>query len=281
VDAYPAEDFSGTVAQVRLQPIIQQNVVTYATVIDVENPELKLKPGMTANVNIEIARRADVVRVPNAALRFRPTNEIFAALGQTPPGPAGLSAEGWGGEEGAGGPASGSATGDAGAGAPAGGGEALAGTNSGRGGRGGRALERLQSLPPEERQRVLERMRARGFDPTEASPRAGQRPADEPEAPAAAAPRDADARTFDALFGPLPAVESFGRVWAQTDDGQLRPVPVRLGISDGQATELLEGNVQPGMLLVTSVTTGAETRPAAAQGGIPPFMGPGNRIRGR
>ena len=79
---------SAPVAQVRLQPTIVQNVVTYATVIDVPNPELKLKPGMTANVNIEIARRTDVLRVPNAALRFRPTNEMFAALGQTPP-PAG------------------------------------------------------------------------------------------------------------------------------------------------------------------------------------------------
>ena len=75
-------------SQVRLQPIVQQNVVTYATVIDVPNPELKLKPGMTANVNIEIAKRTNVLRVPNAALRFRPTNEIFAALGQTPPDPA-------------------------------------------------------------------------------------------------------------------------------------------------------------------------------------------------
>ncbi len=85
VDAYPAEDFTGSVAQVRLQPIVQQNVVTYATVIDVPNVDLKLKPGMTANVNIEIARKQNVLRVPNAALRFRPTNEIFAALGQTSP----------------------------------------------------------------------------------------------------------------------------------------------------------------------------------------------------
>ena len=56
VDAYPADEFSGTVSQVRLQPIVQQNVVTYATVIDVPNPELKLKPGMTANVNVEISQ---------------------------------------------------------------------------------------------------------------------------------------------------------------------------------------------------------------------------------
>ena len=66
VDAFPTEEFVGDVTQVRLQPTTVQNVVTYQTVIDVPNPELKLKPGMTANVNIEIARRADVLRVPNA-----------------------------------------------------------------------------------------------------------------------------------------------------------------------------------------------------------------------
>ena len=96
VDAYPTDDFVGTVSQVRLQPIVQQNVVTYATVIDVPNPELKLKPGMTANVNIEIARATNVLRVPNAALRFRPTNEMYAALGQTPAGAAGTRRAGHG-----------------------------------------------------------------------------------------------------------------------------------------------------------------------------------------
>lgn len=85
VDAYPIEEFTGTVAQVRLNPTTTQNVVTYATVIDVPNASLKLKPGMTANVTIEIAKRADVIRVPNAALRFRPTADTFAALGQPVP----------------------------------------------------------------------------------------------------------------------------------------------------------------------------------------------------
>jgi len=85
VDAYPLEEFIGTVSQVRLQPIVTQNVVTYATVIDVPNAQFKLKPGMTANVTIEIARRNDVVRVPNAALRFRPTADTFAALNQPVP----------------------------------------------------------------------------------------------------------------------------------------------------------------------------------------------------
>ena len=99
VDAFPTEEFRGAVTQVRLQPTTIQNVVTYQTVIDVPNPELKLKPGMTANVNIEIARRENVLRVPNTALRFRPTAEIFTALGQTPP-PTGGGGRGRGAGEG-------------------------------------------------------------------------------------------------------------------------------------------------------------------------------------
>jgi HlyD family secretion protein len=85
VDAYPNATFRGTVLQVRLNPTTVQNVVTYSTVIDVPNNDLRLKPGMTANVNIEIARRTNVLRVPNAALRFRPTKDIFDALKQPMP----------------------------------------------------------------------------------------------------------------------------------------------------------------------------------------------------
>jgi HlyD family secretion protein len=84
VDAYPAEVFSGIVSQVRLQPVVEQNVVSYVTVIDVANPDLRLKPGMTANVTVEIARADDVVRVPNSALRVRPSVDVWAALGRHP-----------------------------------------------------------------------------------------------------------------------------------------------------------------------------------------------------
>jgi HlyD family secretion protein len=75
VDAYPGDTFTGTVSQVRLQPTVDQNVVSYTTVIDVPNKSLKLKPGMTASVSIEIARADDVLRVPAAALRFRPASD--------------------------------------------------------------------------------------------------------------------------------------------------------------------------------------------------------------
>jgi HlyD family secretion protein len=82
VDAYPGEVFTGRVSQVRLEPVVQQNVVSYVTTIDVPNRDLKLKPGMTANVTVEIARLTNVLRVPNAALRVRPSDEMLAALGR-------------------------------------------------------------------------------------------------------------------------------------------------------------------------------------------------------
>ncbi len=85
VDAYPGEEFQGAVSQIRLQPVVVQNVTTYATIINVPNSDLKLKPGMTANLRVQIARRPDVIRIANAALRFRPTNEMFAALNQPVP----------------------------------------------------------------------------------------------------------------------------------------------------------------------------------------------------
>lgn len=72
VDAFPGRIFSGSVHQVRLSATIVANVVTYPVVVEVSNPDLALLPGMTANGEIEIARRNDVVRVPNAALRFKP-----------------------------------------------------------------------------------------------------------------------------------------------------------------------------------------------------------------
>ncbi len=71
VDAWPGNRFRGTVRQVRNAPQTVQNVVTYDAVIDVKNPDLHLKPGMTANVTFIYAEKPDVVRLPNAALRFR------------------------------------------------------------------------------------------------------------------------------------------------------------------------------------------------------------------
>ena len=328
VDAYPTDEFRGNVTQVRLQPTTVQNVVTYQTVIDVPNPELKLKPGMTANVNIEIARRTDVLRVPNGALRFRPTAEVFTALGQTPP-PAGTGG-GRGRGNGAGpdtrnaqpSPSPGAqqpvtqqqtaaprpvaqrpaatpeprvegrqaAPQSDGAGAANGQGEG-GGRRSGR----GNFAERMANMTPEERERFMERMRARGITP----PAAGEATADAPTAAAgrgqgprpqrqqsgaraAAAPSTppaAGATTFDALFAPLTQTETFGQAWLNAG-GKLQRVRLRLGISDGQQTELvqaLDGEVKEGTELVTNVITGAVRQTTTPAGGAFPGLGGGRQ----
>jgi HlyD family secretion protein len=88
VDAYPNDVFRGTVQQVRLNPVIESNVVTYAAIVSAPNAQLKLKPGMTATLTVEVTRRDDVLRVPSAALRFKPSQAVLAALGQPPVDPA-------------------------------------------------------------------------------------------------------------------------------------------------------------------------------------------------
>jgi HlyD family secretion protein len=80
VDAFPGRMFQGKVVQVRNAPITVQNVVTYDTVIGVDNQDLKLKPGMTANVSIVIAHKDDVLQIKNAALRFRPSDSTPPAI---------------------------------------------------------------------------------------------------------------------------------------------------------------------------------------------------------
>jgi hypothetical protein len=327
VDAFPTDEFTGNVTQVRLQPTTVQNVVTYQTVIDVPNPDLKLKPGMTANVNIEIARRTNVLRVPNGALRVRPTAETFTALGQTPPpgGTGGGRGRGGGGPETRNNaqPAPTPAAqqpvaeqqpaiqqrpaaqqrravqtarqGEAPQAPPQTDGSVPQmgrGEGGGGGRRGGRDnfAERMASMTPEERERFTERMRARGFTPpaddqTAAAAPArggrgqGPRPQGQAQAarPAAAPARASGATTFDALFGPLTQTESFGQLWLNAG-GKLQRVRLRLGITDGQQTELIEaldGDLQEGTEVVTNVTTGAVRQPLTApgRGGFPGLGG--------
>ena len=326
VDAFPTDEFMGSVTQVRLQPTTVQNVVTYQTVIDVPNPGLKLKPGMTANVNIEIARRSAVLRVPNGALRFRPTAETFAALGQTPP-PGGA---GGGRGRGAGGapdtrntqPAPAPSTqqqpaiqqrparqrpaaavqttqqGETPQASPQADGSSALQMGRGEGGGGGRRsgrgnfAERMASMTPEERERFTERMRARGFTPpadgqtAAAAPTPGGRgqgPRQQGQAQAARpAVAASGATTFDALFGPLTQTESFGQVWLNAS-GKLQRVRLRLGITDGQQTELIEaldGELQEDTEVVTNVMTGAVRQTLTPPGGAGAFPGLGGGRQG-
>jgi HlyD family secretion protein len=77
VDAYADDRFTGTVSQIRLAPVSIQNVVNYTVIVDVDNRELKLMPGMTANVKILVGSAKNVLRVPNMALRFQPPTELI------------------------------------------------------------------------------------------------------------------------------------------------------------------------------------------------------------
>jgi len=320
VDAYPTEQFTGTVEQVRLNPTTVQNVVTYSTVIDVPNPDLKLKPGMTANVNIEIARRSNVLRVPNAALRFRPTRDTFLALNQavTPDiervlggggglgrGRGGQNAQGAQAATPAGTQAANGATGTRpDAGSPSGtfqrgGGDASPSAGSGQGGgsfanmtpeeRRKRMEERLAQMSPEEREqfqaRMKERMAQGGFGGPDGSGGANAEGTPGQNAGAGRGPQattrsklaTSNASTIDSLFGPLPTVESRGRAWLYINK-QLKPVSLRLGISDGTWTEVLNPNeLQQGTEVVTAIVTGLESQPAQRQGSSPtnnPLMGP-------
>lgn len=93
VDSYPEQTFRGKVIQIRSAPVITQNVVTYVVVVSVDNSDMKLKPGMTANVSVEVSKKDDVLKLPPAALRFKPKSKTddtkdkgSAASGQKPAG---------------------------------------------------------------------------------------------------------------------------------------------------------------------------------------------------
>ena len=305
VDAYPTETFVGSVRQVRLEAKVVQNVVTYIAVIDVPNPQLKLKPGMTATVTLEIAKRENVLRVPNTALRFRPTAEMFTALNQPIPPELTGGGRGAGARNGAQ-AAAGREQGGARPGAAAGG-RAATGTQRGqqadqrgqagvaqgtqrgqqadnaggvRGGQGGgtdpearaRFQERMQSMTPEQRAQFAQRMGGGGFPGAQGGGRQGA-PGQE-AAPMALA--TTSALTIDSLFGPLQLAQGTGRVYAYTNK-QMAQTRVRTGITDGTYTELLTDSLPEGAECVTDITIGeVSTTRTNAQS---PFM-PGRGGRG-
>jgi HlyD family secretion protein len=324
VDAYPGEQFEGTVAQIRLNPVVIQNVTTYGTIIDVPNPELKLKPGMTANLKVQIAKRTNAVRVPNTATRFRPTLDMFTALNQQVPpeaqpgGGRGRGGRGQGGTGGGGslatgvaaGPGTGPGTGPGAptafaqrSGSPTPGGPVGAAADNplkpsargdgggrfgrggqgdqgagdpGRGGRGGggdnperraQMLERFKTMAPDQQKQFIERMKSRGQDVTAFEKTTVTKKAP-PVQPKYGVVQSGE--TIDALFGPIATVESSGRAWLYlSDKKELKPVNLRLGITDGTNTELVSGELQPGQELVTGMILGSARTSAAAGAGNP------------
>lgn len=219
VNAYPNRTFEGKVQMVRLGAQTIQNVVTYTGVVRVENRDLALMPGMTANLQIVTDDRRDVLRVPNAALRFRP-------LG----GPAALPAP-----------------------APA---ESAGGRAAGGGRAVGALRERIEAElrpTPEQKQAIaaiLAEQRAGGRQAaaglSEEERRVALRAARAEVRGRIAAVLDPERRAkFEALMqesrGPAQPEAAPGRVYVLDGEGQPRPVAVRLGPSDGAFTQVLAG----------------------------------------
>ena len=180
VDAFPGLSFDGKIQQMRLNPQTVQNVVTYNVVIDVSNPEEKLKPGMTANLTITIDERNNVLKVANSALRFSPQNATGQSVAPTPGGPG-------------------------------------------------------KSKPPAQQ--------GSGSDGQFAPPSA------------------------PVLAGQTRLVQVLGQ------DGKLQARQIKVGLTDGAATEVVEGNLKEGETVVTGQTIAGGSKPQSSPTPAPGFSG--------
>jgi HlyD family secretion protein len=196
VDAFPGKDFDGKIQQMRLNPQNVQNVVTYNVVIDVSNPEQKLKPGMTANLTITIDERNNVLKVPNAALRFMPQDANRQRTG--------------GGS----------------------------GNANGQG------------------------RRRQAGDNTNAAAKANS-----------AAPQG---DSGESRFAPPTAPVLAGQtrlVWVLGQDGKPQSRRIKIGLTDGASTEVVEGNLKEGEMVITGQTISGDNKTQGNQSQAPGFGG--------
>ncbi len=196
VDAFPSEEFKGTIQQMRLNPQNVQNVITYNVVIDVSNPEQKLKPGMTANLTITIDERNDVLKVPNSALRFTPqTTDATQTL------------------------------------------------------RGGNSNGSRRS--------AAQRRSASNANDAAATP--------QPDGQNAQQQGGARGQFARATEPVLPG--QMRRVWVLGADGKPEPRRIKVGLSDGSATEVVEGELREGDVIVTGQNVTASASSSTQSGG--------------
>lgn len=245
VDAFPDQSYEGVVTQVRALPTSENNVVAYTVVVEAENTRARLMPGMTANADIILSRQENVLLVPSSALRFTPAG---ADVGDVSGGRRGFRG-------------------------PPGGGGGLPGMSGGGGrerggGMAGRVIEQLELTDAQRRQvepiltRALQQARQSGGGGGQAR---GQR---------GAARREALNAAFDEIRPLLNAEQQArletlrtrmagggqrGVVWVLRD-GEPVQVPVQIGASDGQRTEILSGELREG----DQVITGGGPRPDRA-----------------
>jgi len=269
VDAFPGRTFRGEISQIRKAAQVVQNVVTYTTVITVPNPDRILLPGMTANVRIPVDRRADVLRLPNAALRYRPPEASDAGTrggarpGTTPgaaaPGPAP------GGNPGASRPAA-PEGGAAGAGGAPRTGEAGLGELRAR-------LVRELALTPDQQAKLdailAESRRAmaalRGQRPDDPALQAQRRRVrDDMREKIRGILTPEQQKGFEAIVtAPLPAGAprvTAARVYVPGPDGRPKAVSVQLGLTDGTYSEVVSGDLQAGQEVIVGAATAAGQR---------------------
>jgi HlyD family secretion protein len=216
VDAFPGKDFDGKIQQMRLNPQNVQNVVTYNVVIDVSNPEQKLKPGMTANLTITIDERNNVLKVPNSALRFAPTDASAQRI---------------------------SRSGDS------------AGNSGG---------QRRQGGQPQQTDDA-----SRSANPSQTS-QTGQSGGQQ------AGTQQAGQQGGQRNFAPptAPVLEGQTRlVWVLGQDGTLQSRRIKVGLTDGASTEVVEGNLQEGEMVVTGQTLTSANKAQSSQTPAPGFGG--------
>jgi HlyD family secretion protein len=253
VDAFPGETFRGAVTQIRKAAQVVQNVVTYTVVVGVQNPGGRLLPGMTANVKLVVADKPSVLKVPNAALRFRPTGA------------------------------------DAGPATPAAQGSARGGDGGGQ----RQSLEQIREglvksldLTGEQQKKLdpiladsrQQMMALRGEQLSE-----GDRQSRAQRIREATRMRIREILTppqqakYDEMAGARDARRSGvpGRVWVLGADGKPQAVQVTLGISDGSATEILRGDLKEGQDVIVGAAGGSRPAPGTPQGGA----GGGPRLR--
>jgi HlyD family secretion protein len=253
VDAFPGRSFRGEIAQIRKAAQVVQNVVTYTTVIIVPNPDRTLLPGMTANVRIPVDRREDVVRLPNAALRFRPPGESGP---RARPGPGAAATRG-----GAAGP--GAAPG------AAAGGPTLGDLRE--------TLVQDLGLTADQQGR-LDAILADARRSLAAAP--GQAAGDEAAQARRGRVREEVRERIQAILTPeqrarfeawAAAQDAAGRrrgtaarVYVPGPDGQPRAVAIQVGLTDGSYSEVVAGELAPGQDVIVGMPSSGTSRAPTA-----------------